>query len=139
MSNTPVSDMPGPAFIDGVDVDAVAAAVQVCAGVAGLDGGRFGEVVSYLPGRTVPGVVVSDGRVKVQVRSRWGIPAPELAALITTVLAPLTRGKPVDVIVADIDDPPGTPPPREPANGHTTEPADRPGPAGAPGRFPLPS
>ncbi len=106
MSNTPVSDMPGPAFIHGVDVDAVAAAVQACAGVAGLDGGRFGEVVSYLPGRTVPGVVVSDSRVRVQVRSEWGIPAPQLAALITSVLAPLTWGKPVDVVVADIDDPP---------------------------------
>jgi hypothetical protein len=139
MSNTPVSGMPWPAFIHGVDVDAVAAAVQACAGVAGLDGGRFGEVVSYLPGRTVPGVAVSDARIKVQVRSRWGIPAPELAALITTVLAPLSRGKPVDVIVADIDDPPSTPPPREPADRHTSEPADRPGPTRAPGRFPLPS
>ena len=139
MSNTPASDMPGPAFIEGVDVDAVATAVQACAGVAGLDGGRFGEVVSYLPGRTVPGVVVSDGRVKVQVRSRWGIPAPELAALIITVLAPLTGGKPVDVIVADIDDPPGTPRHREPADRRPSEPAHRPGPAGAPGRFPLPS
>jgi hypothetical protein len=139
MSNTPVSDMPGPAFIDGVDVDAVAAAVQACAGVAGLDGGRFGEVVSYLPGRTVPGVVVSDSRVKVQIRSRWGIPARELAALITSALAPFTRGKPVDVVVADIDDPPGTLRPREPADRHTSEPADRPGPAGAPGSFPLPS
>ncbi len=139
MSNTPVSDVPGSAFIDGVDVDAVAAAVQACAGVAGLEGGRFGEVVSYLPGRTVPGVLVSGSRVKVQVRSRWGIPAPELAALITTVLTPFTRGRPVDVIVADIDDPPGTPRPREPADRHRSEPADRPGPARAPGSFPLPS
>jgi hypothetical protein len=139
MSSAPVSDMPGPAFIHGVDVDAVAAAVQACAGVAGLDGGRFGEVVSYLPGRTLPGVVVSDSRVKVQVRSRWGIPVPQLAALIITVLAPLTRGKTVDVVVADIDDPPGTSRPPGPVDRHTSEPADRPGPAGAPGRFPLPS
>lgn len=139
MSSAAVSDMPGPAFIHGVDVDAVAATVQACAGVSGLDGGRFGEVVSYLPGRTVPGVVVSDRRVKVQVRSRWGIPAPQLAALITTVLAPLTRGKTVDVVIADIDDPPGTSRPPGPADRHTSERADRPGPAGAPGRFPLPS
>ena len=99
-----------PAVIDGVDVDAVAEVVQACAGVAGMDGGKFGEVASYLPGRKVPGVVVGDGRVKVQVRSRWGIPAPHLAALITAVLTPLTRGRPVDVVIADIDDPPGTPP-----------------------------
>jgi hypothetical protein len=103
----PVED-PAPAVIDGVDVDAVAAAVAGCTGVSALDGGRFGEVASYLPGRKVPGVVVGDGRVTVQVRSRWGIPAPELAALIAAVLAPLTGHHPVDVVIAAIDDPAGT-------------------------------
>jgi hypothetical protein len=132
MTTSPRCGAPGPAVIDGVDVDAVAAAVRACAGVAELDGGRVSEVASYLPGRKVPGVVVSEGRVLVQVRSRWGIPAPELAALITTVLAPLTRGKPVDVVVADIDDPPGTPQPREPADRLPSE------PAGQPGSFPQP-
>ena len=101
--------VPGAAVIDGVDVDAVAAAVLGCAGVAGLDGGRFGEVTSYLPGRKVPGVLVSGGRVTVQIRSRWAVTAPELAARITEVVAPLTARRPVDVMIADIDDPPGTP------------------------------
>jgi hypothetical protein len=101
--------VPGAAVIDGVDVDAVVAAALGCPGVAGLDGGRFGEVTSYLPGRKVAGVVVSGGRVRVQIRSRWGVPAPELAARITEVLAPLTGRRPVDVMIADIDDPPGTP------------------------------
>lgn len=109
-----MTSRPGPAVpqvpvIDGVNVDAVAAAVLGCAGVAGLDGGQFGEVTSYLPGRKVPGVVVSGGRVTVQIRSRWAVPAPDLAALVTTVLAPLTGRRPVDVMIADIDDPPGTP------------------------------
>jgi hypothetical protein len=99
--------MPGPAVIDGIDVDAVAAAVAGCAGVAALDGGPFGEVVSYLPGRKVVGVVSGNGRVTVQVRSRWGVPAADLAARITAVLAPLTGYRPVDVVIADI-----TPPPR---------------------------
>jgi hypothetical protein len=44
----PVKDA-APAVIDGVDVDAVAAAVQGCTGVAALDGGPFGQVASYLP------------------------------------------------------------------------------------------
>jgi hypothetical protein len=98
-------DLASPAVIDGVDVDAVAAAVLACAGVAALDGGPFGEVGSYLPGRIVPGVVVSGGRVTVQIRMRWGIPAHDLAALIAVVLAPLTGPRPVDVVIADIDDP----------------------------------
>ena len=46
-------------MIDDVDVDAVAAAVAGCAGVSALDGGQFGEVASYLPGRKVTGVVVA--------------------------------------------------------------------------------
>jgi hypothetical protein len=97
---------PEPAVIDGVNVDAVAAAVLGCAGVAGLHGGQFGEVASYLPGRKVTGVVVSGGRVTVQIRSRWGVRLPDLVALITTVLMPLTGPRPVDVVIADIDDPP---------------------------------
>src|ERR1700751_102945 len=101
--------VPRAAVIDGVDVDAVAAVVRGCAGVAGLDGGRFGEVTSYLPGRKVAGVVVSGGRGGGQGRPRWAVPAPELAARIPAVLAPLSGRRPVDVMIADIDDPPGTP------------------------------
>jgi hypothetical protein len=98
------------AVIDGVNVDAVAAAVRDCAGVSGLDGGRYGEAATYLPGRTVQGVVIGGGRVRVQVRAAWGVEVPLLAALITTVLAPLTGRRPVDVVIADVDDPPVTPP-----------------------------
>ena len=81
--------------------------------MAGLDGGQFGEVASYLPGRKVEGIVVSGGRVTVQIRSQWAVPVPELAALIEAVLVPLTGHRPVDVVIADID-PPGMPPPRAP-------------------------
>jgi hypothetical protein len=109
MTFPPGPAVPEAAVVDGVNVDAVAAAVLGCAGVAGLDGGRFGEVASYLPGRKVPGVVVSGGRVTVQIRSRWAVPVPDLAALVTVALAPLTGSRPVDVVIADIDDPPGTP------------------------------
>jgi hypothetical protein len=102
------------AVIDGIDVDAVAAAVRACSGVSGLDGGPFSGVASYLPGRKVEGIVVRDGRVIVQVRSRWGVPAPELAVMITAMLAPLTGNRPVDLVIADIDDPPGAPTPGVP-------------------------
>lgn len=101
----PVTPVIPHAVIDGVDVDAVAAVVQGCAGVSALVGGRFGEVVSYLPGRKVTGVLVRDGRVRVQVRSRWGIPAADLGVLIKVLVAPLTGYCPVDVVIAEIDDP----------------------------------
>ncbi len=83
--------------------------------MSGLDGGPFSGVASYLPGRKVEGIVVRDGRVTVQVWSRWAVPAPELAAAITAMLAPLTGNRPVDVVIADIDDPPGAPAPGGPA------------------------
>ena len=92
--------------MDGVDVDVVAAEVGNCAGVSGLDGGPYHEVATYLPGRTVDGVSVANGRVQVQVRSRWGVEAPLLATLIQITLAPLVGSRPVDVTIADIDDPP---------------------------------
>jgi hypothetical protein len=94
------------AVVDGVDVDAVAAQVRGCDGVSGLDGGPYHEVATYLPGRTIDGVSVAGGRVQVQVRSRWGVEAPLLAALIKITLAPLVGSRPVDVTIADIDDPP---------------------------------
>jgi hypothetical protein len=94
------------AIVYGVDVDAVAAAVRACPGVSGLDGGRYGDVTTYLPGRAVAGVVVGGGRVRLQVRSAWGVEAPVLAAAITAAVVPLTGDRPVDVSIADIDDPP---------------------------------
>jgi hypothetical protein len=94
------------AVVDGINVDAVAAAVQACPGVCGLDGGRFGEVASYLPGRRVQGVAVGRDSVTVQVRSRWGVPAADLLSQITAVLTPLIAGRRVEVVVADIDEPP---------------------------------
>jgi hypothetical protein len=111
----PAGSAPRSAVIDGIDVDAVAAAARACPGVSGLDGGPFSGVASYLPGRKIEGIVVRDGRVTVQVRSRWAVPAPELAAVITAMLAPLTGNRPVDVVIADIDDPPAAPAPSAPA------------------------
>lgn len=128
----------GLAAIDGVDVDAVAVAVTGCQGVAALDGGPFGEVASYLPGRRVAGVVVGNGRVKVQVRSRWGVPAADLAAMITATLAPLTGHRPVDVVIADIDDPPATLPFRAATESPLSVPDPGLPPVSEPEHLPLP-
>ena len=139
MTVPPADSASGSAVIDGIDVDAVAAAVRGCPGVSGLDGGPFSGVASYLPGRKVEGIVVRDGRMTVQIRSRWAVPAPELAAVITAMLAPLTGNRPVDVVIADIDDPPRVPAPGMPPG----EGRSRPGPGlpleqpGAPGFSPY--
>ncbi|HEY2316257.1 MAG TPA: hypothetical protein VGH96_21800 [Streptosporangiaceae bacterium] len=96
------------AVVEGVDVAAVAAAAGRCPAVDRLCPGAWGGVVSYLPGREVPGVRVARDHVMVSVRSRWGVPAAELARQVRIVLAPLTGARRIDVVVADVADPPAT-------------------------------
>lgn len=97
-----------PAVVDGVDVDAVAAAARACAAVDDLCSGPRGGVVTYLPGRQVPGVRVASGHVAVSVRIRWGIPATELARQVSIALAPVTGARRIDVVIADVADPAAT-------------------------------
>ena len=111
------------AMVDGVNVDAAAAAVRACPGVADLAGGRFGDATSYLPGRRVPGIVVDRHAVRVQIRSRWDATAADLLAQISAALAPLVLGRPIDVVVADIDDPPPLTSPHAAAMARGPEPA----------------
>jgi hypothetical protein len=68
-----------PAVVDGVDLDAVATAARSCAAVDDLYPGPWGGVVTYLPGRQVPGVRVASDHVVISVRGRWGVPASALA------------------------------------------------------------
>src|ERR1700761_3160394 len=100
MTASPLN-MPRAALVDGIEIDAVAAIVRGCAGVSALDSGPFGEVASYLPGRIVPGVAVDGSRIRVQVRSRWGVPATDVATQITAAVAPLAGPRPIDVTIAD--------------------------------------
>jgi len=120
------------AVIDGINVEAVAAAVLGCAGVCALDSGRFGEVASYLPGHRVPGVVVREESVLVQVRSRWGVPAADLLSQITGAVTPFAGGRRVEVVIGDIDDPsvPDRLPPTAGAASSATLPGAVPGPPG---------
>ena len=85
------------------DIEAVAAATQGCPLVAGLTGGRFGEVATYRPGRRVLGVRVADGSVEVHVVARWGTPLPDVADVVRDAVTPYAGGLPVAVFVDDIE------------------------------------
>ena len=106
----PSSVTPGPAAAmgapfrapDAVDADSVAAAALSCPEVAGLSGGQFGEVATYLPGRRVTGVRITTDRVTVHVIARYGAPLAQIAARIRRTLAPTAAGLPVDVTFDDI-------------------------------------
>jgi len=85
------------------DLDAVAAAALGCPLIAGLTGGRFGEVATYRPGRRIEGVREVDGVVEIHVVARWGTPLPEVAEVVRAAVAPLAGGQPVAVFIDDIE------------------------------------
>ncbi len=87
------------------DLEAVAAAALGSPLIAGLTGGRFGEVATYLPGRRILGVREVDGTVEIHVVARWGTPLPEVADVVRAAVASHTGGQPVAVFVDDIEVP----------------------------------
>ena len=105
----------GPTLIDGVDVDALAAAVRGCAAVDDLYSSPGAAVASYLPGRQVAGIRIAADTVTVQVRSRWSIPVMNVAEQVRGASRPLVGKRKIDVAIADIADPPQTAPAALPA------------------------
>jgi hypothetical protein len=106
MTTAQRADDPDTAIVDGVDVDALATAVRACPGVSDLAGGRFGDATSYLPGRRLTGVAVRGDTVRISVRAKWGVSASDLLEQITSALAPALRSRRIEVVIAEIDDPP---------------------------------
>ena len=94
------------AIVDGINVDAVASAVRAVPGVSDLAGGRFGDTTSYLPGRRLTGVAVREAAVRISVRARWGVAASDLLRQITLALRPIVPDRRIEVVVAEIDNPP---------------------------------
>ncbi len=87
------------------DLEAVAAAALGSPLIAGLTGGPFGEVATYLPGRRVLGVREVDGTIEVHVVAKWGTPLPEVAEVVRAAVAPHAGGVPVAIFVDDIEVP----------------------------------
>ncbi len=95
----------GGTLVDGVDLDAVVAAARSCAGVDELSSGPWGGVVTYLPGRQVPGVRIASDHVVICFRGRWGVPAAEIARQVRAAVAGLVTPRRVDLVLADVGDP----------------------------------
>lgn len=94
-------------------VDRIAAAVLAVPGVVALHGGEFGEIATYLPGRRVRGIRLSDDRGEVHIAVRLGISDGGSESVLE--VAEATRravsevvGRPIDVVVEDlaVDDEP---------------------------------
>ncbi len=81
--------------------DLVAATVLAVDGVVGLHGGMFGEAATYLPGRKVAGVRISEDGAQVHLTVGYGRPVHPLAEAVRRAVAPMVTG-PVDVVVEDV-------------------------------------
>jgi hypothetical protein len=119
------------AVIDGVDLDAVAAAVRSCPAIDDLSPGPWGGVVSYLPGRQLAGLRVASDHVLISVRGRWGVPVAEMARQVRAAVAGLVGPRRVDLEVADLAGVPGEAPAGGPGEEVSSWPTSRPG--GRPG------
>jgi hypothetical protein len=90
------------ARVEDALAEPVAAAVLACPAVARLSAGPFGTVGTYLPGRRVSGVQITDAEVTVHVVAR---PAPlrSLEAQVRDAVGALVPGVPVHLAVDDVD------------------------------------
>jgi hypothetical protein len=83
-----------------IDADRIATAVQAGRHIAGLDGGRYGEIATYLPGRRVNGVRIRPESVTIGVIGRYPATATEIDACVRDTVGPLDR--PLHVHINDI-------------------------------------
>ncbi len=93
----------------GVELaDRVAAAALTVRGVTGLHGGMFGETATYLPGRRVLGVRLTENVTDIHLTLAYGAPVFATAHQVRTAVAALVPG-PVNVTVEDVAPPTDTP------------------------------
>lgn len=95
---------------DVTPADLVARAVTSVPGVHDLHAGVVGQVATYLPGRRVNGVRLSEPGCEVHVVLAWGAPIAATTEQVRAAVRPLVDG-PVDVTVEDVA-PPGAAAPR---------------------------
>ena len=98
----PLNAVAAVATAEAQTADAVAAAVVACPAVASLHGGGLRRTATYLPGRRVDGVRITEDRLEVSVVGIQGIPVALLAEQVRSAVGPLVPGLAVDVHVADL-------------------------------------
>jgi hypothetical protein len=86
----------------GPDPELIALTLEACPLVAGLHGGAYGEVASYLPGRRIRGVRVTVDAVEVHVVGRYPASMDQISGQVRSALAPLVGRLPVDVVIEDV-------------------------------------
>ena len=84
-----------------LDADRLATAVRARPHVAGLHGGRFGEIATYLPGRRIAGIRIRPDAITIGVTGRYPATAAEIDADVRAALGPVDV--PVHVRIGDVE------------------------------------
>ena len=92
--------------VSTADPELIASTVLTCPAVDALAAGAPGGPATYLPGRRIDGVSVSDHTIAVQVRMSWGTTVSAVDRQIRAVLLPIAGGRRIDITVGDIAVPP---------------------------------
>ena len=96
----------------------VAGAVLAVSGVAGLHGGAFGEIATYLPGRRVDGIRIGPDLCVVHIVARYPCDLRAVAATVHARVAAMVS-VPVQVTIEDLDE--HTPPDEQSLSDKHTE------------------
>jgi hypothetical protein len=93
-----------PAEVDpAAQADAVVAIALAQPGVARLSSGHAAEVATYLPGRRVTGVRLTDDAVEVHIVARWVPSLPDLAQRVRESLTAVAGRRKVVVFIDDLE------------------------------------
>ncbi|MEZ5153443.1 hypothetical protein ACWDTG_17830 [Rhodococcus zopfii] len=79
----------------------VADAVLAVPDVAGLHGGAFGEIATYLPGRRIEGIRIGSDLCAVHIVARYPADLPAVAEAVRARVAPMVA-MPVQVTIEDL-------------------------------------
>jgi len=79
----------------------VAEAALAVPGVAGLHGGVFGEIATYLPGRRIEGIRIGADLCAVHIVARYPADLPAVAGAVHARIAPMVA-VPVQVTIEDL-------------------------------------
>ncbi|NRQ37224.1 Asp23/Gls24 family envelope stress response protein [Nonomuraea sp. NN258] len=85
-----------------MDARSIADRARACQGVAGLSGGPFGTVATYLPGERLNGVSVDDGTIEIAIVATLDRPLPETADGVRQAVHGLAGGRSVNVRIDDV-------------------------------------
>lgn len=87
---------------DNSEADRVAEVARSVDGVVDLSGGPLGGAATYLPGRRVVGVRVSDDHLAVHLVVTLERPVRDVAADVRRALQEAFGGRTIDVVVEDV-------------------------------------